>query len=190
MRRAALVLGVTTLLAGCGHGGATFTVSELSSLVLQPKDVGSGYTSFDTGAQVLIDQPRGHRDLQRFGRRGGWKARYRRVGTARAGPLVIESRADVFADDEGARKELAAYPDQFEPLEAEPGIQVSVTRAASPGAESVRVVVRQGGQVYAYVAWRDHNVTGSVTASGSANSVSLADAVALARKQARRMAST
>jgi hypothetical protein len=188
MRRAALAIVTVLLLAGCGHGGATFAVSQLPSLVLQAKDVGSGYASFDSGPQVLNDQPRGHRDLQRYGRLGGWKARYRRVGKAQTGPLVIESRADVFGDDGGAHKELAAYATQFEPLDREPGMQVSVTRADSPGEESVRIAIRQGRLVYAYVAWREHNVTAAVTASGLAASVSLQDAVRLARKQARRIA--
>ena len=62
------------------------------------------------------DQPSGQRsDPARFGRIDGWKARYRRPGTRQTeGPLVVESRADVFEDADGATSEFDAYGSELQ----------------------------------------------------------------------------
>ena len=110
MRLAALVL-VAAVLAGCSGGSPTLPASALPRLVLQPGDLPPGLERFDEGRQAKADQPGGARTAaDRFGRLGGWKARYRRTGSATvAGPLVVESRTDLFESDDGAKDELEAF---------------------------------------------------------------------------------
>src|SRR5689334_17400820 len=94
-----LPLVAVLALAACG-GGADKPVkpSQLPKLVLQPHDLSGPFTAFDVGRQVRLDQVPGPRgNPARFGREGGWKARYNRPGSPTTrGPLVVESRADVF----------------------------------------------------------------------------------------------
>ena len=98
MRYALAVFLVVVVAAGCGSSAARITAKQLPPLGLQPRDLPSAFERFDEGAQVSLDRVPGPRyDTARFGRQGGWKARYRRAGTtATPGPLVVESRADVF----------------------------------------------------------------------------------------------
>src|SRR4051794_39242643 len=107
--RLALPLVTVVLLAACGGGGDdVVTPKQLPKLVLQPPDLPGAFTAFDVGRQVRLDQVAGPRaDPSRFGREGGWKARYNRPGSPTTrGPLVVESRADVFKDAAGAAKDL------------------------------------------------------------------------------------
>src|SRR3954464_2516488 len=116
MRRISRVPLVTVaLLAGCGGGTKTVPSSKLPKLVLQQADLRGPYTAFDVGRQTQLDWVPGPRsNPARFGRKDGWKARYNRPGSATTrGPLVVESRADVFKDAAGATKDLAAYRAQF-----------------------------------------------------------------------------
>ena len=101
--RALLVLGVILLLTGCSLTGADdgdsarVTADELEETVLQPADVGPPFVVFDEGPQGNADQPVGRSARDRFGRTGGWKARYRRSGTPQtAGPLVVVALTDAF----------------------------------------------------------------------------------------------
>jgi hypothetical protein len=179
---------LAALLAACGGSEQKISVDRLEDLVLTEADVGDDYSRFDFGPQARLDAPRGTRsDPQRFGRQGGWKARYRRVGSSTDGPLVIESRTDVFAGADGARKDLAAYPDQFEPLQQAGDADVLTTTGDDLGDGDVRVELRQGPQLYLHVAWREDNATASVLVSGFAGKVTMADALALAAKQDLRL---
>ena len=187
MRVSSLLL-LCLLLVGCSldgsGGGATIERGQLESLVLQPQDLPPAFVQFDGGRQVIADTPGGKRsDRARFGRIDGWKARYRRPGSAATpGPLVVESRADLFRSAEGAEDELEAIAEtDFAELEP-PRL----------GDEAKAFESRQGasGQslVYFLVAWREHNVTSLILASGFARRFSFDDALALARKQQARLA--
>ena len=176
------------LLTGCGFGGggeASIQRNELEQLVLQPEDVPRIFLRFDQGRQVMADSPAGRRaDPSRFGRIEGWKARYRRPGTAQtAGPLVIESRADLFdsasgAEDdfEAARMDLSDQALGWEPID-EPGL----------GDESFVATSAQGGLRYYLVFWRDDNATATLNVSGFEPRLPLAEVLALARKQDERL---
>lgn len=187
MRRALLVLSL--LLAGCSVGGddgeGSVQPGQLPGLVLQPDDVSRAFQRFDEGSQAIADNPGGSRaDPARFGRQEGWKARYRRVATAQtAGPLVIESRVDLFESTSGAEDELdAAQRDiqegelEWDPI-SEPGLgdESFAATLVQPGTGS--------GVRYYRVYWRDANVSGSISVSGFEGRFSLAEALALARKQ-------
>jgi hypothetical protein len=93
--RIVLLCLVALLLGACGGGGGrTVAAGQLSSLVLGQKDAGRAFASFYDGPQVNLDNAGTARaDPQRYGREGGWIARYHRGGSpSTRGPLVIESR--------------------------------------------------------------------------------------------------
>jgi hypothetical protein len=184
----AVVLLVTLTIAGCSGGEEQAVPTErLSRLVLQPADLSSAYLRFDEGEQGRADAPQGARaDPGRFGREGGWKARYRRPGPATTrGPLVIESRADVFVGDDGAKKDFEALAQDI----AATGTAEKL-EAPSVGDETIAVTLVQPAQPrpvrFFTVAWRYRNVTATIVLNGF--DVSLGDAVSLARKQQRRIA--
>jgi hypothetical protein len=183
-----LLLGVAVL-AGCGSSGPKASKSKGPKLVLQPTDVPKGFQQFDAGAQTGADNSdRFRRDPSRNGREGGWKSRYRRGGTPKTvGPLVIESRADLFKSSGGAKADLTDYErvldsEHAKRIDTSAKVGQATIAATIPGPAGV---LRTVG--YA-VAWRDGNVSGSVTVNGFAQRVSLADALALARKQETRIA--
>jgi hypothetical protein len=179
------------LLAGCSLGGSAAALerSELDRLVLQPDDLPAAFVRFDHGRQLIADAPGGRRaDATRFRRTGGWKARYRRTtGAAAGGPLVIESRADLFeaasgAEDDldAAREDLEERPSEWKPID-DPGL----------GDESFAAAfVQRGVTVVRHyeVFWRRDNATASLKADGFEDKLSLADVLELARKQDRRIA--
>src|SRR4249919_166111 len=104
---AAVACSAVIVLVGCGSSGSKIPTSKLSNLVLQRADLPNAFTPFYVGHQLSADQPGTRSDPRRFGREGGWIGRYRRGGTAKAkGPLVVASRADLFDDASGARREL------------------------------------------------------------------------------------
>lgn len=189
MRRAVLLLVV--ILAGCSLGDdkASIEREELDGLVLQPGDVPPVFVRFDQGRQIRADAPSGSRaDQSRFNRIEGWKARYRRSGTREtAGPLVIESRADLFESPEGAEQDLQAARTDLEagapawkPID-EPGL----------GDESFAATFVQRGVTevrYYQVVWRKDNATASLSANGFEGKLPLADVLELARKQDSRIA--
>src|SRR2546430_8938644 len=110
MQGVALMAVAAVLLAGCASQSA-IPKDKLSTLVLSQKDMPSGFSEFYNGAQVRLDnQGTVRSDASRDGREGGWIARLRRDDSGQTqGPLVIESRADLFKDSGGARTDLAAY---------------------------------------------------------------------------------
>ena len=157
---------------------------QLPSLVLQPADLPS-FSQFGLGQQISADAHAGPRkDPARFGRLGGWIARYR-PGDAevRNGPLVVESRADVFPSISAASQDLAAYNTEYEATTARSGGK----KLADPAVgEEARAFTFGGGADFFYViAWRTANGTASVLVEGSA--VTLNDTLALARKQSARL---
>jgi hypothetical protein len=192
VRRAIVVL-LLVVLAGCsltgGDGGRSIEVAELEKLVLQPDDLPRSFLRFDEGRQIAADLPSGTRaDPARFGRRDGWKARYRRPGTRMtAGPLVIESKADLFEsaggaedDFEAARADLDEGDVRWSPID-EPGL----------GDESFAATLVQGtetsGVRFYQVVWREDNVTASLLVNGFERRLSLQEVLELAQVQQRRV---
>jgi hypothetical protein len=171
-----------------GDDSAAIDKAELKGLVLQPSDLPEAFIRFDEGRQTRIDQPGGTlAEVDRFGRQDGWKARYRRPGSpATKGPLVVESKVDVFGDSDGAEKELAAErEDIIEGLRVEgdaPGL----------GDESFVATGTQGSGRFAVrsylVGWRHENAAATVLANGFEGKFTRARAVELARKQQARLA--
>lgn len=167
--------------------------ARLAPLVLQPEDLAaigktSDFQRFDEGPLLRADQPAGARsDPRRFGRLGGWKARYRRADPAATeGALIIESRVDLFSDASGAIADLEALG------VGAPRTGASVaTLAPSIGEASVALVNEQAADrsiAYYAVAWRRGPLLASVLVSGFKGEVSLADASTLAAIVDRRLA--
>ncbi len=174
--------------SGCmGGDEAAIERSELKAIVLQPEDLAKAFFRFDEGRQASADQPPGARsDPTRFGREEGWKARYRRAGSpSTKGALVVESRADVFEDSDGARDELEAHRSGLTE-----GLRVTGEQAEL-GDESFVATGKQGAGRFAVrfylVGWRDENATASVLANGFEGKLTLPDALELARKQQVRI---
>jgi len=190
-RPAALVAALATVLAvaACGSSAHTISANKMSDLVLRRQDVGRPFRPFYSGPQTQLDnQGTPRADEQRDGREGGWIARYRRAGSAATtGPLVVESRVDVFKGDGGAKQDIDAYRATF---------------AAAPGARAVTPPPRVGDQAVATtsvqpgteplrfyrIAWRYRNATASVTAEGFDGKFRLGQALALARRQQHLLA--
>jgi hypothetical protein len=190
--RALTLIAATLLLAGCsigGEEGGTIDAAELEKLVLQPPDVPRAFFRFDEGPQGVAEQPQARRDPSRFGREGGWKARYRRAGTAQtAGPLVIVSLVDGFEAGSGAEDEFDALREDFR----EGGLGWRPVDAPQLGDESFAIALLQATGVnevaHFRITWRDDDTVASVETNGFAGKTSLEDALALARKQADRIA--
>jgi hypothetical protein len=181
-RRGAASIGVLLLLGACGGGGDDPSIhsAALPRVVLQAGDLTGPFTQFDGGEQTERDlRPETAANPTRFGRVGGWKARYRRPGTpATEGPLVVESKVDLFESSEGADQDLASYVDELEFEEIE---------APSIGEETVALTIRQQTLRFFTVAWRFRNTTASITASGFDRRLTLGHVTALGHKQQRRL---
>ncbi|HXH33049.1 MAG TPA: hypothetical protein VNJ54_01405 [Plantibacter sp.] len=194
MRRLALLLAVLpALMLGCSVGAEdVIPVESVPQLVLQPDDLGNDFRLFDEGRLSNADTPSGARaDRDRFGRLEGWKSRYRRPGSAAtAGPLVVESRVDLFASSDGAGKDLRAHRGELE--RAAVGAAATVLEDAPVvGEESVAVTTLQELEPvsvrYFTIAWRERNTTASVLVQGFEGKLKLEDALTLARKQQARL---
>jgi hypothetical protein len=172
----------------CGGGGdGRVSVAELENAVLQPADLPAVFERFDEGRVALADTPPGPRgDSARFGREDGWKSRYRRPGTsATAGPLVVESRVDVFEEEDGAERDLDAYRAEWsasgqDETELDLGDEAFSVTSLQPGTPR--------GVRFFQIAWRQANASASLTVNGFEGKLRLAEALALARKQERRIA--
>jgi hypothetical protein len=178
------VLGLT--LAACGSRSPAIPESKLSKLVLQQSDLPAGFGPFYVGRQLRADQTATRNDPKRFGREGGWIARYRRGGSPRtAGPLVVASRADLFGDTGGAKRDFGLYQDELGRGAFKP-VRVSGLGDAAVAATSLQGA--GGLMVRSYsIAWRRDNATAELDANGFARRFTLASALALARKQDARL---
>jgi hypothetical protein len=175
------VAAVIAVVAGCGGGDEPVPNDRLSRLVLQPEDVPDGIDRFDEGRLGPTDAPAGRRsDPARFGRTGGWKARYRAIGDAPGGILLIESRIDAFAEQAGAEQDLAAFRAQVVAEEADVGDEALVTTTRQ---EAEPRPIR-----FTTVAWRQGSVTASVLVQGFEDALRTESVLALARKQEERIA--
>lgn len=183
-RRRLIAVALVAALAGCGGHADLVPKGKLAQLVLQPADLSAAFVQFDGGRQVRLDAPPGPRgNPTRYGREDGWKARYHRAGDAATrGPLVVSSRADLFAKAGGAEDDLKAYREQ---LAAVPGARLLDDPQLADGAVASTSQQAGGARTYT-VAWRDRNVSASIEVNGF--HLALADALRLARAQERRIA--
>jgi hypothetical protein len=175
------------LAAGCmGGDEAVIRAEALPRLVLRPPDLKGDWTQFDVGRQRLADAPPGDRaDPTRFGREGGWIARYRRRGTPQTvGPLVVESRADRFESAGGAEDELDA---------ARGDLERAAQQVDAPDLGDDASAFRTGGGqpgvvVFFTIVWRHGNVVATVAANGFDGRLELDHVADLAEKQQARLA--
>jgi hypothetical protein len=181
--RFAVLAAVVFVLAGCGSSGKTIQNDDLSKLVLHRNDLPHGFAVFVSGPQVSADQSAARSDPKRFGRAGGWIARYNRGGSPKTkGPLVVASRVDVFKSAGGAKRDFGLYTTQLRQPGAKP---VDVGKL---GDQAVGVVVAQtgGAGIRSYaIAWREANATAELELNGFR--LRLPEALALARKQETRL---
>jgi hypothetical protein len=191
----ATVLALSLVLTGCaGDDESTLRSAQLPELVLQPSDLPPVFERFDEGPQGAADAPAGARaDPARFGRQGGWKARYSREATTdTTGPLVVESRVDLFESEDGAEDDLEAYRQEFAEAAADPSRgQAEVLPPPELGEGAAAWTLREIGVMdvrYFTVAWRTRNVTASVRLSGLEGKLTLEDALEIARRQQDRIA--
>jgi hypothetical protein len=188
VRRSVFLALIALVAGGCGGSAPTISKDALAGIVLAPGDLPQ-LRRFDVGPQARLDNLAGPRkDPTRFGREGGWKARYRRPGTPRTpGPLVVESRADVFSSSDGAKRDLHAYDEEFTQMIATaPGLRRRLPSPGHLGEAAIAMTLRQPGSLpvrFYRIAWREHNATASVVVEGFEGRISLAEAVALARRQ-------
>jgi hypothetical protein len=182
MRWVVVILAAAAAIS-CDTAERRIAEDQLASLVLQPADLPS-FSQFGLGRQVTADAHAGPRkDPARFGRLGGWIARYRPTDPAvRNGPLVVESRADVFPSTSAADQDLDAYNSEYETTVARNGGKKLADPAV--GDEARAFTFGSGADFFYVIAWRSANATASVLVEGSA--VTLDDALALATKQVAR----
>jgi hypothetical protein len=192
------VVAVLAALAGCSplgddSGDAPIPEASLPTVVLQPDDLPVVFSRFDEGPLAIADAPTGDRaDPARFGRIGGWKARYRRPGSAATvGPLVVESRADLFEGSGGAEQELDAHRRELAPQALHPST-LSLLEIEELGEQGIALTQAAGdapGTLVSHtVVWRYGNVVASVTANGFGGKLRPAQVLDLAQAQQRRIA--
>jgi hypothetical protein len=186
-RRGLVAVVLVLVVGGCMGGDdddGAYEAGELERMVLLADDLeGSGWSRFDWGKQVQADQPAGARsNAARFDRVDGWKARYRRQGTRQtAGPLVIESRADVFETPDGARSDFDAYGSELE------GSGTQIEEVPGLGERGVVATLVQGDVRFFLVMWRDENAVAALNLNGFDRKLTREQALELARKQDERM---
>jgi hypothetical protein len=183
LARFALLVALAVAVSAC-RGDSGISVETLPRIVLQPTDVPT-LSQFDEGRIGRSDQPIGKRaDPRRFDRKDGWVTRYRALDQSGRGPLVVESRADVFGSADGARQDLAAFRDQSAEV-------AKLLDAPDLGDDALAAVQTQPGfptAVRTYtIAWREANVLASVLVQGFEGELSFDEVLALARKQQRRI---
>jgi len=189
MRRGAFAIVLVLCLAACG-GSGKLAAGRLSRFVLQQADLGTPFQQFADGAQIALDnQGTPRADQSRFGREGGWIARYKRAGTSKTrGPLIVVSRADLFKSSSGAASDLGEYRTMFAQA---PGAHVHSITVPRLGDATVASTFTQPGLLplrFYEIAWRYRNATASITVEGWDGKVASGDAVALARKQQAHLA--
>jgi hypothetical protein len=178
------------LLSACGTESKV-SAARLKALALARHDLPAQFQAFSEGPTATLDtQGTPRSNLQRFGRKGGWVARFNRGGTATTeGPLVVVSTVDVFGSAGGARDDLGAFRVQFGRQIATQGARP--VRVTGLGDEALALTLIQPGAkpVRSFtIAWRERNATGAVTANGFDGRIRFGDVLALARLQEARMA--
>jgi hypothetical protein len=179
---------LAVLAAGCmsDDDEAGIERRQLPQLVLQPRDLTSEWVQFDGGRQLRADAPTGERsDPTRFGRIEGWKARYRRPGSPTTrGPLVIESRADLFDDSGGAESDFEAAKQAL----ASSGRPFDVPDLGDESYGATAGDDTAGSVRFFTVVWRHGNLLATLSVNGFHGRVQAEDVLELARKQQARIA--
>jgi hypothetical protein len=169
VQRAAVLLVV--VLVGCDLGRDEKTIDEadLDGLVLQQRDLAPGYRQTIVGSLGRRPAPE--------------RVRYDRTSSAaEPGPDVVYSTVQAFDSSRTADGHLDAMRDAvrerpgWQPID-EPGL----------GDESFAATVVERDVRRYEIVWREHNATASLQVEGSEGSLPLADVLALARKQERRI---
>jgi hypothetical protein len=174
-------------LCGCSgdSGPQGIEAGRLADLVLQPADLSSRFDQFDEGRLGATEITSAERaDPARFCRIDGWKARYRRAGTPTTrGPLVVESRVDLFEERDGAVKDLTAYG-----KELEHGVwEGRALTLGGLGEAALGVTFVENRVRFFRVAWRFENATALLFANGFDRLFELEDVLELARRQQARL---
>jgi len=180
------------LLASACSSGSKIPAGQLKRLVLTKSDLPAPFQSFADGPTAILDTRGTSRsDPQRFGRKGGWVARFNRAGTTSTdGPLIVASTVDLFGDAGGAKADLRAYLHQFEKQVADQQGSARLLDVRGLGDQAVGITsVRPGNPSVRFftIAWRERNATASVAANGFGQRVELADVLRLARRQERKL---
>ena len=169
----------------------------MSTLVLAPGDLPAVWVPFNSGRQVSADAPAGTRsNPQRFGRLDGWIARFRRPGSQKtSGPLVIESRADLFESAGGAERRAVNSEERGRKGDRSASQPLSLSRIRPSVTEAFAATILQksgGGGIpdvrFYLISWRHQNVVASIFVNGFERKLTLAQALDLARAQERRIA--
>lgn len=177
-------LGIAIVLLAACDTGSTIGTSKLSQLVLTDSDMPT-FTSFYNGSQVRLDNEGTNRsDAGRFGREGGWIIRFHPTASAATtGPLLVESRADLFKSASGAQSDFALYKSALLATNGGDQKEIVVTGLTQ---DSIGVTFTQpGGKTLRFyrIAWRDRNATASVTVEGFDGEITQDQAIAIAKKQ-------
>jgi hypothetical protein len=158
------------LLAGCSVPGDEKTIDEadLEAVVLQRDDLAPWYR------QTFV---------RSLGQAAPARVRYERISSAgEPGPDVVDSIVEAFDSSGTADGHLDAARDAvrqrpgWQPID-EPGL----------GDESFAATVVQHEVRRYEIFWREHNASASLQVKGSEGGLPLADVLALARKQERRI---
>jgi hypothetical protein len=175
--------------AGCGsHTAAPLSDRQLSRLVLQPSEL-PGLERFANAREVSSEQsPVLGGDPARFGRQGGWVARYRVSGAAN-GPLLIASTVEMLDGGGGAGKFFGELRKRDQRVEGATGLtSVDLPRVGDESYAYATPHARPGTIRTVAVTWRDGRFVATAFANGFAERMSVRDVLALARRQDRRLA--
>ena len=191
MWRGPLLLALLVVAAGVlrrWRGGSSLSSADGESLVLSQADVGREYTQFDQGAQRRADlSRRATTPTASDARAAGSRASAGRAPAPTDGPLVISSLADLFASEDGARKDFELYEQWLSEFETTGG--GGKLSSAGLGDESQAITYRQGlppnDVTYFVIAWRDGEVTASLNVNGFR--LTREQALGLARTQQERI---
>jgi hypothetical protein len=148
-------------------------LADLGAIALQSEDLaelGGAFEAFDVGETSLIDSlppPQSARD--RFGRLGGWKARYRQSPQITTGILVVDSRIDLFPDAGAAASDVNAYVQRYTAQASTAGVPTA-SPPIGDATITLAIVPSDIAQVRsAMIAWRHGPFTGQVVVSGLGN---------------------
>jgi hypothetical protein len=190
LRASAAAVVCLLFLPACGSE-PKIDATQLKALALARSDLPPQFQVFAEGPTATLDtQGTPRSSLQRFGRKGGWVARFNRGGSATTkGPLVVVSTVDVFDDSGGAKDDLGAFETMFGRAVANRDAQAVTVNGLGDDAAGVTIRQPGGKPVRSYiVAWRVRNATGSISANGFEGRIQLADVFRLAKIQEAKMA--
>ncbi len=187
MRVALALAAVLLVSAGCGASNQHWiAASSGPGLVLQPAAV-PGLTQFADRPQAAYEL---HGTATRYGRLGGWVARYHLAPESpQKGVLVVESRVDLFPNGKDAERDFGAQAAALgDGLKGVAHHQISVARIGDETA-GLTIIQQALKKVRFYtVLWRTRNATASVTGEGYDGQITLGSVLRLARRQNARLA--